>query len=113
MTNGLRVRLEGRSNDGIGTFSGCAAARGLRAEIGRGSTTGAPSNLLNPSDIHPSGRIRIPAAPVDLDLPAGEDADGMPIGVQAIGPFMEDLTPIRLAELATAGEPDRAPAGRD
>lgn len=38
------------------------------------ATTGAPSNLLNPSDIHPSGRIRIPAAPVRLDLPAGEDA---------------------------------------
>ena len=38
MTNGLRDRREeDRNNDGIGTFSGCAAARGLRAEIGRGS----------------------------------------------------------------------------
>lgn len=36
--------------------------------------TQAPSNILNPSDIHPSGRIRIPAAPTTLDLPAGEDA---------------------------------------
>ena len=34
-------------------------------------------------------------------FPAGKDADGLPIGVQAIGPYMEDLTTIRLAELAT------------
>lgn len=35
-------------------------------------------------------------------FPAGRDAENMPIGVQAIGPYMEDLTTIRLAELATA-----------
>jgi amidase len=34
-------------------------------------------------------------------FPAGKDAEGLPIGVQAIGPYMEDLTPIRLAALAT------------
>ena len=42
ITIGLRARLERRV--GIGTFSGCSAARGLRGAIGRGSTTEAPSS---------------------------------------------------------------------
>ncbi|NDZ96321.1 deoxyribodipyrimidine photo-lyase [Streptomyces sp. SID6673] len=37
------------------------------------STVGA-SDLLDPSDIRRSGRIRVPAAPARLELPAGEDA---------------------------------------
>ena len=32
-------------------------------------------------------------------LPAGFSPDGMPVGLQAIGPFLEDRTPIRFAEL--------------
>ncbi|GIE80628.1 amidase [Actinoplanes philippinensis] len=32
-------------------------------------------------------------------VPAGQSAQGLPIGVQLIGPFLEDHTPIRFAEL--------------
>ncbi|MYR06577.1 deoxyribodipyrimidine photo-lyase [Gordonia sp. SID5947] len=38
------------------------------------SSTVAESDLLDPSGIRRSGRIRVPAAPAKLDLPAGEDA---------------------------------------
>jgi amidase len=31
--------------------------------------------------------------------PAGRTADGLPVGVQIMGPFLEDLTPIHFAEL--------------
>ncbi|MEL1250009.1 amidase [Aurantiacibacter gilvus] len=33
-------------------------------------------------------------------VPTGGASDGMPVGLQVIGPFMEDLTPIRFAVLA-------------
>ena len=32
-------------------------------------------------------------------LPVGRSKEGLPIGVQAIGPYLEDLTPIRFATL--------------
>ena len=32
-------------------------------------------------------------------VPIGRDADGLPIGVQVIGPYLEDLTPLRAAAL--------------
>ncbi|WAC58174.1 cryptochrome/photolyase family protein [Gordonia sp. SL306] len=38
------------------------------------SSTVAVSDLLDPSDIRQSGRVRVPAAPAKLELPAGEDA---------------------------------------
>ncbi|MCC3323338.1 deoxyribodipyrimidine photo-lyase [Gordonia bronchialis] len=38
------------------------------------STAAEDLNALDPGDIRRSGRIRIPAAPVKLDLPAGEEA---------------------------------------
>lgn len=38
------------------------------------STSAEDLNALDPGDIRRSGRIRIPAAPVKLDLPAGEEA---------------------------------------
>lgn len=38
------------------------------------STAAEDLNALEPGDIRRSGRIRIPAAPVKLDLPAGEEA---------------------------------------
>jgi amidase len=34
-------------------------------------------------------------------FPAGRSSEGMPIGLQAIGPYLEDYTPIRFAELVT------------
>ena len=34
-------------------------------------------------------------------FPAGLSRDGLPIGLQAIGPYLEDRTPIRFAELVT------------
>jgi amidase len=33
-------------------------------------------------------------------MPTGRLADGLPVGLQIIGPFMEDLTTIRFAALA-------------
>ncbi|MGC4962620.1 cryptochrome/photolyase family protein [Gordonia sp. DT218] len=38
------------------------------------SSAVAVSDLLNPSNIRHSGRIRVPAAPATLEIPAGEDA---------------------------------------
>lgn len=32
-------------------------------------------------------------------MPVGKTSDGRPLGVQIIGPYLEDMTPIRLAEL--------------
>ena len=45
-------------------------------------------------------------------LPVGRSREGLPIGLQAIGPYLEDLTPIRFAA-RLAGEIGgfRPPAG--
>jgi amidase len=32
-------------------------------------------------------------------IPAGTTTEGLPVGVQLVGPLFEDRTPIRLAEL--------------
>ena len=32
-------------------------------------------------------------------FPVGRSREGLPIGLQAIGPYLEDLTPIRFAAL--------------
>ncbi|HEV7827694.1 MAG TPA: hypothetical protein VGP04_02375, partial [Pseudonocardiaceae bacterium] len=32
-------------------------------------------------------------------IPAGRSPEGLPVGVQLIGPMFEDRTPLRLAEL--------------
>lgn len=33
-------------------------------------------------------------------FPVGRSSEGLPIGLQAIGPYLEDLTPIRFAALS-------------
>ncbi len=33
-----------------------------------------------------------------LAIPIGQNADGLPIGVQVIGPYLEDYTPIAFAQ---------------
>ena len=35
-------------------------------------------------------------------FPVGLGRDGLPLSLQAIGPYLEDLTPIRFAALASA-----------
>ena len=32
-------------------------------------------------------------------FPAGQDSQGLPLGLQAIGPYLEDYTTIRFAQL--------------
>jgi amidase len=47
-------------------------------------------------------------------FPAGRSRDGLPVGLQAIGPYLEDLTPIRFAALlAHEVGGYRRPAGFD
>jgi amidase len=47
-------------------------------------------------------------------FPAGLTANGLPIGLQAIGPYLEDRTPIKFAELmAEAMGGYRRPPGYD
>jgi amidase len=45
-------------------------------------------------------------------FPAGADRDGLPIGLQAIGPYLEDRTPLRFAGLL-AGDFRPPPAFAD
>jgi amidase len=45
-----------------------------------------------------TGLSNLPGHPATT-FPAGHNASGLPIGLQAIGPFLEDRTPIRFAHL--------------
>lgn len=45
-----------------------------------------------------AGLATMPGLPATA-IPAGRSADGLPVGVQIIGPAFEDRTPLRLAEL--------------
>ena len=45
-----------------------------------------------------AGLATMPGLPATA-IPAGLSADGLPVGVQIIGPMFEDRTPLRLAEL--------------
>lgn len=45
-----------------------------------------------------AGLATMPGLPATA-IPAGQSAEGMPVGVQLIGPMFEDRTPLRLAEL--------------
>ncbi|WP_228808878.1 amidase family protein [Nocardia otitidiscaviarum] len=45
-----------------------------------------------------AGMATMPGLPATA-IPAGRSAEGLPIGVQLIGPMFEDRTPLRLAEL--------------
>lgn len=44
------------------------------------------------------GVATMPGLPATA-IPAGRSPDGLPVGVQLIGPMFEDRTPLRLAEL--------------
>jgi amidase len=44
------------------------------------------------------GLATLPGHPATA-FPAGFSADGLPVGLQAIGPFLEDYTPLRFVEL--------------
>jgi amidase len=45
-----------------------------------------------------AGLATMPGLPATA-IPAGRSAEGLPVGVQLIGPMYEDRTPLRLAEL--------------
>lgn len=45
-----------------------------------------------------AGTATMPGLPATA-IPTGRSADGLPVGVQLIGPMFEDRTPLRLAEL--------------
>ena len=45
-----------------------------------------------------AGLATMPGLPATA-IPAGKSAEGLPVGVQLIGPMFEDRTPLRLAEL--------------
>ena len=45
-----------------------------------------------------AGAIGAMLLPVTV-IPAGSTPEGLPVGVQLIGPMFEDRTPLRLAEL--------------
>ena len=44
-----------------------------------------------------SSVANLPQLP-SLAIPVGQNADGLPIGVQVIGPYLEDYTPIAFAQ---------------
>ena len=44
------------------------------------------------------GIATLPGLPATA-IPIGQSAHGLPIGVQILGPWLEDRTPLRLAEL--------------
>ena len=44
-----------------------------------------------------SSVANLPQLP-SLAIPIGQNADGLPIGVQVIGPYLEDYTPIAFAQ---------------
>ena len=50
-----------------------------------------PISLLGPAS------PPCPAYP--LAIPTGFASDGLPVGVQIVGPWLEDRTPLKLAEL--------------
>ncbi|MET9490890.1 amidase [Nocardia sp. NPDC006630] len=45
-----------------------------------------------------AGLVTMPGLPATV-IPAGRSPEGLPVGVQLIGPMLEDRTPLRLAEL--------------
>jgi amidase len=45
-----------------------------------------------------AGLATMPGLPATA-IPAGRSPEGLPVGVQLIGPMFEDRTPLRLAEL--------------
>lgn len=44
------------------------------------------------------GVATLPGLPATA-VPLGLSKDGLPVGVQVVGPFLEDRTPLKLAEL--------------
>lgn len=64
----------------------------------------AVNNVLRPylDNLTWPGLVTVANLPATA-VPTGRFADGMPVGVQIVGPFLEDRTPLRLAQLV-AGE---------
>ena len=50
------------------------------------------------ANVHWAGVATLPGLPATA-LPIGRTSEGLPIGAQIIGPWLEDVTPLRLAQL--------------
>ena len=55
-------------------------------------TTSIPISWRGPAS------LRLPGLP-STAIPTGFSPDGLPVGVQIVGPWLEDRTPLKLAEL--------------
>jgi amidase len=62
-----------------------------------------PQWKLRQDDVYPDqlawpGIAKLPGLP-STAIPTGFAPDGLPVGVQMVGPWLEDPTPLKLAEL--------------
>jgi hypothetical protein len=60
-------------------------------------STSTARTILIPTSSH--GRHCDASGPAATAVPLGLSKDGLPVGVQIVGPFLEDRTPLKLAEL--------------
>ena len=55
-------------------------------------------DYVYPDQLSWPGIATLPGLP-STAIPTGFSPDGLPVGVQIVGPWLEDRTPLRLAEL--------------